>query len=236
MVATRNQSRGMEGNAVEVQLSQGHPSSQVATTSSEVAFVSHDSARSEPSHSHESIQVIEDNDHVVIENYGKVVDKHILKGWLDKHLVDESARLPRIPLCRLLPNPCIRTNDDEVESLKASMVNNAYQPTMAGLIVTECMPGEEPIPIDRRSLGSVGYELRISAEFDEKLIATDVWKHMEEKMFIVWDGNHRLRAWQEWASENKIPSDDRPLVECRVVRLLPNELAEFLMVLRIVNR
>ena len=35
----------------------------------------------------------------------------------------------------------------------------------------------------------------VNEEFEEKLLADDDLKIFSNKMFMIWDGNHRLQAW-----------------------------------------
>ena len=149
------------------------------------------------------------------------------------HTAEHQRLLPRIPLCRLLPNPTIRTNDDHIEALIESIEKREYQPTMATFIITESFPGKGPIPMDRRTCS--GFDLSLGVEFDDILETIPEWRHMVEKMWIVYDGNHRLRAWNEYSRRLR-DRDLIPKVICTVVRFSIEEEAEFLMVLRIVNK
>ncbi len=168
------------------------------------------------------------------DDFGCIVDSHISAGWIDAHVLPYSKLLPRVPLCRLFSNPAIRTNDDCVLELTNSIAETGYQPTMARFIISEALPGQECIPFDRR--GVRGRELVMSARFDDEIRSISELQHMEEKMFVVWDGNHRLHAWREWALQEKLDEDNTPRVECTLVGLGPHEMAEFLLVLGMINR
>ena len=168
------------------------------------------------------------------DDFGSLVDSHISAGWIDAHTMAHSHLLPRVPLCRLLANPAIRTNDDCVADLVTSVAERGYQPTMSRFIISEAFPGQEPLPFDRR--GVQGRELIMSAHFDDELRTINELQHMEEKMFVVWDGNHRLNAWKEWALREKLDEHTTPRVECTIISFSPHEMAEFLLVLGMINK
>ncbi|MCO5599342.1 hypothetical protein L7F22_053443 [Adiantum nelumboides] len=165
--------------------------------------------------------------------FGSLVDSHILAGWIDSHILPYSHLLPCIPLCRLLANPAICTQDDCVAELTTLIAERGYQPTMAQFIVTECFPGQSPMQFDRR--GVRGRELHMSASFDDQILQISELKHMEEKMFVVWDGNHRLHAWREWTYHERFDEFSTPRVECILVTLNPTKMAEFLLILSMIN-
>ncbi|MCO5603284.1 hypothetical protein L7F22_057433 [Adiantum nelumboides] len=166
--------------------------------------------------------------------FGKLVDSHILTGYIDSHILPYSHLLLRIPLCRLLANPAIRTQDDCVTELTTLIAERGYQPTMARFIVTECFLGQSLVQFDRR--GVRGQELHMSASFDDQILQISKLKHMEEKMFVVWNGNHRLHAWREWAYHEILDEFSTPRVECTLVALNPTEMAESLLVLSMINK
>ncbi|MCO5552025.1 hypothetical protein L7F22_005533 [Adiantum nelumboides] len=166
--------------------------------------------------------------------FGSLVDSHILAGWIDSHILPYNHLLPRIPLCRLLANPAIYTQDDCVVEFTTSITERGYQPTMVRFIVTECFPGQSPVQFDRR--GVPGRELHMSASFDDQILQISELKHMEEKIFVVWDGNHTLHAWREWAYHERFDEFSTPRVECTLVALNSIEMAEFLLVLSMINK
>ncbi|MCO5552527.1 hypothetical protein L7F22_006039 [Adiantum nelumboides] len=79
-------------------------------------------------------------------------------------------------------------------------------------------------------------ELHMSASFDDQILQIPELKHMEEKMFMVWDGNHRLHAWRKWTYHERFDEFSTPRVECTLVALNPTKMAEFLLVLSIINK
>ncbi|MCO5581184.1 hypothetical protein L7F22_035062 [Adiantum nelumboides] len=165
--------------------------------------------------------------------FGSLVDSHIFVGWIDSHILPYSHLLLRIPLCQLLANPSIRTQDDCVAELKTLIAERGCQPMMQ-FIVTECFPGQCPVQFDRR--GVRGRELHMSASFDDQILQISEFKHMEEKMFVVWDGNHRLHAWREWAYHERLNEFSMPRVDCTLVALNPTKMEEFLLVLSMINK
>ncbi|MCO5560079.1 hypothetical protein L7F22_013685 [Adiantum nelumboides] len=165
--------------------------------------------------------------------FESLVDSHIFAGWIDSYIFSYSHLLPRIPLCRLLANPAICTQDECVAELTTSIAKRSYQPTMARFIVTECFPGC-PVQFDQR--GVRGRELHMSASFDDQILQIPELKHMEEKMFVVWNGNHKLLASREWAYHERLDVFSTPCVECTLVALNPTKMAEFLLILGMINK
>ncbi|MCO5561500.1 hypothetical protein L7F22_015121 [Adiantum nelumboides] len=93
---------------------------------------------------------------------------------------------------------------------------------------------DSPVQFDRR--GVRGQELHMSASFDDQILQISEFKHMEEKVFMVWDGNHRLHPWREWAYHERLDEFSTPRIECTLVALNPIEMAEFLLVLSMINK
>ncbi|MCO5604629.1 hypothetical protein L7F22_058799 [Adiantum nelumboides] len=73
--------------------------------------------------------------------------------------------------------------------------------------------------------------------FDLKgeLAAIPELSHMEDKMVIVWDGNHRLEAWRQWQNDQNIDYEHGLKVECTLVEFESSEMAKFLLVLGMIN-
>ncbi|MCO5592650.1 hypothetical protein L7F22_046653 [Adiantum nelumboides] len=105
---------------------------------------------------------------------------------------------------------------------------------MARFIDTECFSRQCPVQFDRR--GVRVRELHMSAAFDDQILQIAELNHMEEKMFVVWDGNHKLHAWREWAYRERFDEFSTPRVECTLVALNPTKMAEFLLVLSMINK
>ncbi|MCO5569817.1 hypothetical protein L7F22_023531 [Adiantum nelumboides] len=76
----------------------------------------------------------------------------------------------------------------------------------------------------------------MAASFDDQILQISELKHMEEKMFVVWDGNHRLHAWRKWTYHERLDKFSTPQVECTLVALNPTKMVEFLLVLSMINK
>ncbi|MCO5608468.1 hypothetical protein L7F22_062678 [Adiantum nelumboides] len=166
--------------------------------------------------------------------FGLLVNNHIFASWIDSHILPYSHLLPCIPLCRLLVNPAIRTQNDCVAEFITLIAERGYQLTMARFIVTECFPRQCPVQFDR--CGVRGRELHMSTAFDDQILQISELKHVEEEMFVVWDGNHRLLAWREWAYRERLDKFMVLCIECTLVALNPTRMAEFLLVLGMINK
>lgn len=59
---------------------------------------------------------------------------------------------------------------------------------------------------------------------------------MAEKSFIVWDGNHRVKAWMDHLNKPGTCEEDVPLVYCRVIKLEPQEVPDLIVILGAINK
>ncbi|MCO5594425.1 hypothetical protein L7F22_048455 [Adiantum nelumboides] len=64
--------------------------------------------------------------------FGSLVDSHIFAGWIDSHILPYTHLLPRIPLCQLLANLAIRTQDDYVAELITLIAEQAHHKKVKG--------------------------------------------------------------------------------------------------------
>lgn len=102
-----------------------------------------------------------------------------------------------IPLCRMLPLPVVRP------SLKNDVLTLASHFTSCGYLEGNgyfYVALEDNHGVTREVTTAISdkwseeWRLR-NDEFEQTLLADEQLKVFSNKMFMVWDGNHRLQAW-----------------------------------------
>lgn len=148
------------------------------------------------------------------ETPGRGTARKILGRALETKLLDDVfadltiTRLsppPLVPLCRLMTNEAIRTTTASLDGLKESLENNGY-----------CSRGSPPFFVSLRRPGGTEYLritnmdrtlwgpvwTKISDDFDAAL--PEEWEDLRGRKFLVWDGNHRVKAWLSMIRECNI--------------------------------
>lgn len=106
-----------------------------------------------------------------------------------------NAKLPRVPLCRLIHNPTVRPVQDRVDQLVEEFAREGYFPARPAFYCSldgKKMPIREVTDEDRSSWDDLWIE--VNNEFERDIAGTE-WSFLSNKLLYVWDGNHRLRAW-----------------------------------------
>ena len=102
-----------------------------------------------------------------------------------------------IPLCRMLPLPVVRPSlKNDVSQLATHFMIDGYMEGNGFFYVAlEDNHGHTndvtPSVVSKWS----SQWKKVNDEFEKKLLADDDLKIFSNKMFMVWDGNHRLQAW-----------------------------------------
>ena len=102
-----------------------------------------------------------------------------------------------IPLCRMLPLPVVRPFlKNDVSQLAAHFMTDGYMKGYGFFYVAlEDNNGHTndvtPSVVAKRSTEWK----KVNEEFEKKLLVDYDLKIFSNKMFMVWDGNHRLQAW-----------------------------------------
>jgi hypothetical protein len=103
-----------------------------------------------------------------------------------------------IPLCRMVPFPVVRPFlKDDVMNLAAHFVACGYmEGNRVFYVALENNEGKtmNVIP-DIMALNWSNNWVKENVEFEEELNSDDDLRVFSGKMFMVWDGNHRLQAW-----------------------------------------
>jgi hypothetical protein len=132
-----------------------------------------------------------------------------LHGFLKKETVNTSSRLERlryqprakskinIPLCRMISLPVVRPFlKNDVMNLAAHFVTCGYMEGNGVFYVAlENNEGKTiDVTNDITNTWSSNW-VRANAAFERELQNDEDLKVFSGKMFMVWDGNHRLQAW-----------------------------------------
>lgn len=135
---------------------------------------------------------------------GKTLQTKHVDEIYDGITIKRALDPPLVPLCRLVPHEAIRTATSSLTALKALFDDTGYSEK-----------GSPPFFISLRRPGSLEYLkvstmdktlwgpvwTQISDDFDSKL--PNEWQDLRGKKFLVWDGNHRVKAWLQVIRESK---------------------------------
>ena len=112
--------------------------------------------------------------------------------WQPKH----KGRL-FIPLCRMMPLPVVRPFlKNDVSQLATHFMMDGYMEGNGFFYVALQDNHGHTNDVTPTVLSKWSSEWKeVNEEFERKLLADDDLKIFSNKMFMVWDGNHRLQAW-----------------------------------------
>ena len=102
-----------------------------------------------------------------------------------------------IPLCRMLPLPVVRPYlKNDVSQLGTHFMMDGYMEENGYFYVALEDNHGHTNDVTPSVLAKWSPEWKqVNEEFENKLLADDDLKIFSNKMFMVWDGNHRLQAW-----------------------------------------
>lgn len=147
----------------------------------------------------------QDKTHAV-RAYGKVIHTDVLQDVLRSFRVCNNTPPPSVPLCRLVLNEAIRTVRKNVSDLEAKFETMGYIKELGSFLVSAKKLGEPEMVVstlDIQEWGPVWQE--VNNEFEEEVLRSSDWQHLSNKKFLVWDGNHRVKAWMSKIKEGKYP-------------------------------
>ena len=112
--------------------------------------------------------------------------------WLPKH----KGRL-FIPLCRMMALPVVRPYlKNDVSQLATHFMCDGYMEGNGFFFVALEDNHGHTNDVTASVLSKWSSEWKeVNEEFEKKLLADDDLKVFSNKMFMVWDGKHRLQAW-----------------------------------------
>lgn len=145
---------------------------------------------------------------------------------IDPYIVIKNApvALPLIPLCRLLAMEAVRPlQEDDVDKLKRDYVETGYITEQSTFHICMCnKEGERANVQDFRDDWDPIWKA-LNDKFERDCDQVEEFKILKDKMFWVFDGNHRLTAWSQVAKENPEMLSFHPCV--RFVLLDPEQSA-----------
>lgn len=128
----------------------------------------------------------------------------IMKGGdvLAKCRVLDVSRCPPIPLCRMFPYPRVRGLRSDTSLLKIALEGETYCPEKGIFIVSVVSPSGVTIPVTSEMRASWDAHWQTTdREFESELRSKKSLSFLSNKMFYVWEGNHRTVAWMELITE-----------------------------------
>lgn len=117
--------------------------------------------------------------------------------------VNRETPPPLIPLCRILSHRAIRTIGKQRLRMKRLFKEDGYLMEKGDFILSMATPtGQSVLVKDHvKALWDPIWE-QLSSEFDEAISHDTCWSDMQGRMFICWDGNHRVVGWMEAIHED----------------------------------
>ncbi len=87
---------------------------------------------------------------------------------------------------------------EDVGGLKIAFQYENYVPEKGAFIVSMCKADgkENQVTNEVRDLWSPLWQ-EVDSEFEDDLSGNPKWQFMTNKMFFVWEGNHRTTAWMQ---------------------------------------
>jgi hypothetical protein len=123
-------------------------------------------------------------------------------------IIPKEASRFDIPLCRMIYMPLVRpTLAFDIKRLEAEFAHG-YRVGTSVFYVSICNErGEERSVSSEDTKGWNEHWRNENSLFELRLLNSPHLKHLQDKMFFVCDGNHRLKAWTGFIS--RIHSKDR---------------------------
>ncbi|MCO5579225.1 hypothetical protein L7F22_033079 [Adiantum nelumboides] len=167
------------------------------------------------------------------------LDTKLLENWMANHEVRRERPLPWVPLCRLYGHKAVRlTRGNNIEDLARKFTQMGYMQTLGDFIVSEQMPNGDIIQVSEQEekQWDESFWGEVNRQFDQELSASQTWAHLRGRKLVVWDGNHRLKAWTR--EINSACYDDATKyvrVKCTVTSFADDEECSMLFALDCLN-
>ena len=172
-------------------------------------------------------------------NVSEVIERNVLD--LGKDDYGRAREPPRIPLCRLVHMEVVRSlqrNSDSIARLKESFMTVGYSPGYGAKFYVQPYDsaGKVLFVTDEIKNGWDDLWRRVDQEFEAECDADPAFSYLKDKMFCVFDGNHRLFSWMQIT---KLFPDDRkyhPRVVCTIFKGDNGSLIEIEIAMHTVNK
>ena len=141
---------------------------------------------------------------IAAEQLANFEGKGAFEMIIDPYIVINNPRvpLPRIPLCRLLAMEAVRPlQEDDVQKMKKEFIESGYVENHAAFYV--CMTNKEGATASVEDFRDDWDETwkELNEQFERECDMVEDFRVLKDKMFWVFDGNHRLTAWSQVAKE-----------------------------------
>ncbi|KAI5059181.1 hypothetical protein GOP47_0025500 [Adiantum capillus-veneris] len=120
-----------------------------------------------------------------------------------------------IPLCRLIPYARVRGLRDDLDGIKTAFAREGYMQEKGAFIVSLwTFKRDQTIATDDIKEKWDPLWIEINEEYELELKSKPRFADLSDRMFYVWEGNHRTLAWTEDIKEKFSTSKER---HCRVL-------------------
>lgn len=100
-------------------------------------------------------------------------------------------------------NPVVRPVQNRVSSLKDVFAHASYLVEYSSFMVSLKSPRLPEVTVNDNIIAEWDpCWVKVNEKFERELKSSG-WSELRGKMFYVWDGNHRLRAWMEEIKTSK---------------------------------
>lgn len=127
----------------------------------------------------------------------------VISNEHSEDLLKKLAKFPlfpsiMVPLCRLQINTRVRPLRQEKEELKTAFHNEGYVKEKGMFILSITLCDGSFVLVDDTLREQWGDRWQhVNEEFEMELATHPELSELSEKMFFVWEGNHRTAAWME---------------------------------------
>ena len=133
---------------------------------------------------------------------GKQLEIGLLGNVFVKLIEKRKTFPPPIPSCRLLPNESIRTVSMQVDMFRDSFDFHGYVDTSAPFLVScSCHGRSLCFKVTDLDMQDWGPNWVLQHEAFKNEMASTEWEDLQGKKFLVWDGNHHVKAWMSHIRE-----------------------------------
>jgi hypothetical protein len=145
---------------------------------------------------------------------------------IERHVVikNPSVPIPNIPLCRLMAMEAVRPlQEDDVETMKKEFRESGYIETHPAFYISIANKEGERASVGDFRDGWDDTWQELNAEFERKCDQVPEFRVLKDKMFWVFDGNHRLTAWSAVSREYPDSRSYHPCVRFVLLDPAPQE-------------
>ncbi|MCO5574056.1 hypothetical protein L7F22_027833 [Adiantum nelumboides] len=122
--------------------------------------------------------------------------------FLESITMNKGMMPPLIPLCRCVVNEKVRELRRDLSLLKRVLEDDGYFVMKGSFILSISMPDGTTKDVDDNIMKTWDKNwCLVNKEFEEELKTDAKWSVLSNKMFFVWEGNHRTAAWMQCIKE-----------------------------------